>query len=100
MSKHTPGPWEACIQDADSGEKWFDIWSAHGSVAHVSECARPDDNLRTFRADAKLIAVAPEMFDALDKALEVISFCYMNSPEQPKEIALIRAVLAKAGGTK
>lgn len=48
------------------------------------------------KATAHRIAAVNEMERALENALEVIQFAYMNAPKQPKEIAEIRAALTKA----
>ena len=65
---HTPGPWQAVLQNADSGEK-FDIWSGtYGSVTHLYETARTDEGLRYLHGDARLIAAAPDLLQALKEA--------------------------------
>lgn len=63
---HTPGPWQAVLCDADTSEKWYDIWSGgYGSVAHLSETARTDEGLRFLHGDAHLLAAAPALIEAL-----------------------------------
>lgn len=94
-SKRTPGKVQASLQDSmyDSS-KWWDMWSMEGlgSIAHLSETARPDENLRRLKWDAKFFEMAfnhsPELVGLLKEALEVIEFyggfqCetdYLNRP--------------------
>lgn len=76
LSKITPGFWQALIQDADSGHKWFDIWTDLGSIAHISEDARTDEGFKHFIADAHFIALSrnelPQVLEALDLAMEAL----------------------------
>lgn len=44
------------------------------------------------------LAAAPELLEALDRAVEVMQFAYMNAPQQPPEIAQALAALLKARG--
>lgn len=68
--KWTPGPWQAVLCDAETSEKWYDIWSGEfGSVAHLSETARTDEGLRFLHGDARLIAAAPALLEACKAAL-------------------------------
>jgi len=106
VSDYTPGPWKAVPEDCDSGQKWFDIWSdEHGSVAHVSEGARPDENLKRFRADARLIAAAPELGEALvlfvSQDCESYGCTHFESREYASadncDLFTARAALRKAG---
>ncbi len=55
----TPGPWTAILHKDDVGE-WFDISSTSSSefVCNVDD-----------EADARLIAAAPDLFDALAELL-------------------------------
>lgn len=46
---------------------------------------------------ARLIAAAPALLEALEKAVEVLEFCYQHGVP-PKEIAQARAALAAAKG--
>ena len=68
--EHTPEPWQAVLCDADTSEKWYDIWSGEfGSVAHISETARTDEGMRFFHGDAHLIEAAPALLKACKAAL-------------------------------
>jgi hypothetical protein len=61
MSKHTPGPWGLEI------ELVYD--SADRLIADCSGSARFDDD--TVRANAHLIAAAPEMLEVMERALKL-----------------------------
>ena len=75
-AKTTPGPWDAALQDGDTSQKWYDICSPEfGSIAHISETTRPDDNVRRLKADALFIShartdPAPKHIDALVAEVE------------------------------
>lgn len=55
---HTPGPW---IADGNGFEPTYDISNEDGSIATV----------KTTRADADLMAAAPELFDALERIINL-----------------------------
>lgn len=62
MTQHTPGPWEAQIFPHDDAD--FAIWKVGVRLALVD--SRPNDkNMKESRANARLIAKAPEMLTAL-----------------------------------
>lgn len=87
LESATPGPWEACLQDSESSfEKWYDIW-AGSSVAHVSEGARPDDCLRTFKADAMLIANAPTDIACLLSELDTLRAALKDAKDALESLA-------------
>lgn len=95
MSKHTPGPWKLI----DRGES-FELaryWIGAGETdwRGPSEICSVLTNKDT-KANARLIAAAPEMLEALKAALG------MSSPidryENAKLFELIEAAIAKAEG--
>lgn len=59
-TKHTPGPWEL---DYDKGSTRDILSPKHGGICTVRRAGRHDND--TFLANARLIAAAPEMSDAL-----------------------------------
>ena len=84
-TKHTPGPWE---YDRNAGH----IVAQGISVCRISACSgygEHDDN-------ARLIAAAPELADALAWALEQIEDDL--DPYHQQALAHARAVLAQALG--
>lgn len=87
MSAHTPGPWSA---DAEGCEIFSP--SANGRVAMVGE--RSD--IEVERANARLIAAAPDLLTSLEKMLEVY---WQDDGETPPQFILAaRAAIAKATG--
>lgn len=76
-AKHTPGPWVVCIQDDD--DKAFEIFSESQLVNGRISAEKWDDalaraglNHKEFEANARLIAAAPELLEALNAALATI----------------------------
>lgn len=67
MSKHTPGPWNYTM-DKDRG--WdFKLTADHGETEIVSGCGCCDSPWVSCEADARLIAAAPELLEALEKVI-------------------------------
>jgi len=84
MSRHTPGPWVAKGNNIWAGDECIgDVWSHDGQWS-------------TRDANARLIAAAPEMLEALKLIArggdDVQSFSGTNCAE------IARAVIAKAEG--
>ena len=68
-TKHTPGPWEITYENSDnySGGQWFDV----GGVAQVRfryQCTIAEGE--TAEANARLIAAAPELLEALKECID------------------------------
>lgn len=94
-SKHTPGPWLTDRNNVHTGqiatvhhcagndwvEIWSDKWIEHGLGEAVQE------------ANARLIAAAPELLEALDALLNALP-----SATAHPAIKMARAVMAKATG--
>ena len=101
MSKNTPGPWHSsptCLGAA------FDIGAEDGSnIAFVSG---PDCNgAEEFRANALLIAAAPDMLGALKAAeeladvMEHLTACRSDDEWVWAAQSKIKAAISKAEGT-
>ena len=87
----TPGPWE--IQDAGPGTirgLRFRV------VTDDSVIARTTDGWKEARANARLIAAAPEMYEVLQELAESMELAKNYGYE--KEHAMVREVLAKVEG--
>lgn len=89
-AQHTPGPWAATKKEIGDfyieGAAEEDIANVYGWSGAKAEC----------EANARLIAAAPEMFEALKKAAD-----YMGEMGHPDDLlAEARAALAKAGYDK
>jgi hypothetical protein len=93
IAQHTPGPWRVGIDGVS-------VWQADGpetKIVHTREGTGPER-----RANARLIAAAPEMLEALYSALNTEGI----GPEQAEKIGLdyawhftkIRNAIAKAEG--
>jgi hypothetical protein len=81
-TKHTPGPWKY-LPDA-----W--IIADVGSVVLTSQGME--------KADARLIAAAPDMLAALRELVEDYEAAYGgNDEDAPKALTQARAAIAKAG---
>lgn len=85
MSGHTPGPWEIT---EECGEEYW-IGETHYLVG-------PDVVVRSIE-DARLIAAAPELLDALKRVDDTFMPLW---PEEVEAISLVRAAIAKATGEK
>ena len=94
--KHTPGPWRARCRHVDyKGGPWdeneFLQWEVAGPRVPYG---RGDFH----QADAYLVAAAPDMYEALRKALGVISGEVMDKKGLIEALEAGRAALAKASG--
>jgi hypothetical protein len=106
-STHTPGPWEVERKcDPHTGE-WFEVSGAifPGHVGVVVETSNRDHCLdpETDRANARLIAAAPELYATLREVhKELAYFLERNDVDHGGElrgtIERIRRALAKARG--
>ena len=73
--KYTPGPWKACwyeVHDRDTqhGEDGARIGSTANCICTVHFVPAPTD---TRKANARLIAAAPEMLEALTQTIRCLS---------------------------
>ncbi len=86
MSKHTPGPWRYMAgthSHYDSeGKAIARVYGPRGI-----DCSRRD-------ANARLIASAPELLEALKAVQAFIE----GEPDAVEPFGLVRAAIAKAGG--
>jgi len=107
MNKHTPGPWEYDTELADAGNKSTPMYSeAPGADADLCEavCIIPHDDMteagyKQVKANARLIAAAPELLEALEQLLEC-SPCQNECQTDDMTCAsnVARAAIAKATG--
>jgi len=79
MTKHTPGPWRINHHSHIYGELWLSVLDGAFDITHngaakpcVVACSRysamsDEENL----ANARLIAAAPELLEALKEAVQV-----------------------------
>lgn len=87
MSKHTPGPWQA--QTFSSHELQTDFaMVAIGKRAHIIGYSEED------QANARLIAAAPDLLEALELMVDT----YDNGGWPSSTLVIARAAIAKAKG--
>ena len=104
MRKHTPGPWklepyDSCLAGDDF--QWGGIWAGpvmldgidYGQPAYAT--IKPE-TLERMEADARLIAAAPDLLDAL--------LMVLDDPDaldgRPRTYECVRSAIAKATGEK
>ena len=95
MSKHTPGPWE--IQEHPNGIYKYISGPEHLEFAQVVWCMEDDERSPECEANARLIAAAPELLEAVEELLACTEGqAIYNFMEPQKKKA--RAAIAKAKG--
>lgn len=92
MSKHTLGPWTV---DTDTGGR-KPIMAKDGitSVAHTDGLENEDLD----EANARLIAAAPEMLQALKRAVSMLQAVGMPADAIPQDLEKMEDAIAKAEG--
>ena len=89
-TEFTPGPW-----NHNRGDQY--VSGFYGSVNARKVASRPEGLMTDWNADARLIASAPEILEALKKIAENdLDGLHMLTPQSMQEIA--RAAIAKAEG--
>jgi len=88
---HTPGPWS--VVSHDEGE-----WGESYMILQDGNLMLPVAEMITQEADARLIAAAPDMAEALERALTYIERDEEAHGRQFGEGNVIRAALARAKG--
>lgn len=93
-TKFTPGPWKQSLPD-DTAIYGADGWP----VCETGVGQDYDEHFARMEADARLIAAAPELFEAAEAAMQCIGEL---PPTQARvEVAqMLQAALAKATGEK
>lgn len=88
MSAHTPGPW--AYRPSNNGHFIAGTGENSGYLAEVRQCRSKQD----VRADARLIAAAPELLESLQS---VLNSC-LDSQGLADAYKQARAAIAKATG--
>jgi hypothetical protein len=89
---HTPGPWTLTDQRIRDGGPAIDVLAGPYRVASAPLLARSADNesrLLEVQANARLIAAAPEMLEALREM--VARFSEWQGPKEPEDSPAARA---------
>lgn len=108
-SKHTPGPWHWLIHDHSCASLGVGDDPGMGTplVMSVSPCRSCADRARDgewkwgrcttpSEADARLIAAAPEMYEALHDLIALVETLDGGEHDDAPELIAARAALAKA----
>lgn len=85
---HTAGPWEARIYGGFDAPR---VWSESGSVALLQHHDTPEEA----EANARLIAVAPDMLEALERMVRLLEIEDARLANFG-EVEAARAVITKA----
>ncbi len=88
MSGHTPGPWRVNIADATDGSRWVQV--------HTDRTETPEEDVAQAigEANARLIAAAPALRDALERCVTYFKLRNLGMAADHVEDAA-RAALAK-----
>ena len=104
MTEHTPGPWRwYWREEADIKGDIADCGVFHekhpGHAYAIARCPQYE-NREQWEANARLIAAAPDLLQALKGAAEVIDACVRNTATVPIPgiSRIMRAAIAKAEG--
>jgi hypothetical protein len=88
-AKHTPGPWSA--NEYLPGDCWHISYGKRGNwIAEVAV----DGDQKGAAADARLIASAPDLLEALQSLLDILAEGFISETH----IDAARAAIAKATG--
>ena len=97
--KHTTGPWYA---DKIEDRAAFNIFTPGQCSALLTlepgKHNGADPRVLNVEADARLIAAAPELLEALEKCEERLTFLAQNSVDVVRELKMARAAIGKATG--
>lgn len=86
-AKYTSGPWSRMDND-------LNVWSPAGAVCQRPKITGSMSSAKNWEANARLIAAAPELLEACEKAL-------WNSLDLPEHVRiLLQSAIAKALGTE
>jgi hypothetical protein len=86
-TQHTPGPWTYGVRK--DGSMWLSIGD-HRTGPHFQA------DLCASEADAKLIVAAPEMLDALRRAVLALAFASESSAAMRDDYEAVSRAIAKA----
>lgn len=98
----TPGPWRVDTHVTTSGAGWgysWEVWSSRDEVVAAAFVSGHSDN---FEANARLIAAAPAMYEALREAERFLDYfasgrTYFSGGGTPRTaLDQVRAALAQA----
>ncbi len=99
MSKHTPGPWN-CNRASSAGRN---IIVSESMPLDIAVLSNRDKTQSEIDANARVIAAAPELLEALSKINDAACYASEENTDAMKEALLLignlaRAAIAKAEG--
>lgn len=103
-AKWTPGPWEWHSKAAENGDNDGSVLAGVESGRAICICKAPRyARMLQWQPNARLIAAAPELYEALESALDIMEAtgCAWSDPmgyEENPAYTSARAALAKARG--
>ena len=103
-TKHTPKPWIVVdVRDAKNNPCGYSVW--HGKEQKYIDdpagkkiCQTPDGTTKENLANARLIAAAPELLEALKKLLIEWEFCIDHDRDHMPIADFARKAIRKATG--
>lgn len=97
QSKHTPGPWKTDLEKHDAPHQDIKISSPHmlGEICRVWQDDACHDNNPEQIANARLIAAAPELLEALEDLASESVETFAHWPDLKKQVY---AAITKAKG--
>ena len=97
-AKHTPGPW--CTHRCGFSSVYIEARVGGGMLQEVACCGPTNEGSDQQEANARLIAAAPELLDALRGllALEEENLRGYDDIDVCAEVQFARAAIAKAAG--
>ena len=104
--KHTPGTWIACEDDEREGMPFIPIVAGTETEPYLVAQVEPDMDEATqefyiserTRANANLIAAAPDLYDALVRIYEEATGPAARHRETPKIVATIAMTAIESAG--
>ena len=101
MSKHTPGPWEYLTETTYAGDYPYSVGHkvkmGNELLTVSSHAYGADEFFEKAAANARLIAAAPELYEACK---EFVRKCECGEARSHRIYAQMKAALAKAEGVE
>lgn len=101
---HTSGPWKVyheLLRPQFPGRKIIEIQTDHGhAVVQWSGFDNSDRLQKTHLANARLMAAAPDLYRAAQRALECLSASYSQPQDATAIIADLKAAIARVEGRR
>ncbi len=91
-NKHTPGPWHVCGNDNGPGERYLHIGAKSSMMVLASMNEVHTDTV----ANARLMAAAPDLLRAAQRALNVIRHTTGATATSGNVVGALESAIAKA----